>query len=644
MYRTGDLVRWLADGNLDYLGRIDHQVKIRGYRIELGEIEAALSAVTGVEHAVVLAREDVAGDKRLVAYVVAEPGTTLAIVSLKGTIGATLPDYMIPSAFVMLDALPLSSNGKVDRKALPAPDFASAAEKFVESDTPTERVIADAFKELLRLQRVGAHDDFFALGGHSLIAIRLVALLRDRLGVSVPVRVLFEAPTVRRLASKVDSMRGRDVGPRLERVAERHRAPLSYNQRMWWRRQQRRPGSPGFNYLHAVSLRGALDVALFSRAVDEVTRRHDSLRTTFELVAGEVEQIVLAPRAGVLEPVDLSSRPPQALDEFIREANGASLQLVGGPPLPRAALLRLAAGHHVLVLTGHRMTLDHALCETLFVEVMAAYEAFARGEPSPLGDLSLQYVDFAAWQRKYCETPELREKVDLARLRLADALPVALPFDRPEPLAHTTKSHVVPTVLEPGLWSAMSELARSESTTQFVVLSALFKSFLSTVGRQLDITVIAPNELTRGLDPSLSSVLGCFFDFFVLRTDLSGSPTLREVVRREHAVVVQSQREVDVPCMLVTEDYVEGPLWRVALNFVPHVDVGVRTMAGLAVEVLSVPRHRMVDLAWAVFGTDASLFASVDKFDAGTVADLAGGLVAFLTKALRSPDAPVDGS
>ena len=645
MYRTGDLVRWLSDGNVDFLGRIDHQVKIRGYRIELGEIEAALSAIAQVEQSVVLAREDRPGDKRLVGYVVAAPNVKLSTESLKSALAITLPDYMVPSAFVMMEALPLNSNGKVDRKALPAPDFAAAAAEYVAPRNATEDAIAGVFCETLLIERAGAHDDFFALGGHSLLAIRVVTKIRERLGVSVPVRALFEASTVSRLAAKVDGLKAGDTGPRFERVENRHRAPLSHNQRMWWDRQARRPDSPGFNYVQSTRIRGLLHTEALARSIDEEARRHDALRTTIEVIDGEPVQVIHPRREGVLQHVDLSGLPPSALDDFVRAQNGARALLdAAGGPLPRMTLLRLGDDDHILLMTGHRLLLDPTLCDTLLADVLIIYEAFVKGAPSPLGEPAFQYVDFVAWQRKYCEAPELRAKVATVRQRLAGASGLALPFDRPTPDDFTTRSHVRPTPLDAQLWTSIAELARAESTTQFVVLSALLKSFLSRLTGQSDVTIVAPNELTHGIHESLSGVVGCFFDFFVLRTDLSGSPTLRELVRREHLVVMQSQREVDVPCVLVTDDYVEGPLWRVALNFIAAPEqhgTPLPKPAGIELEALAVPRHRMVDLAWAVFGRDAALFASVDKFDPATAEQLAARLVAFLGEALAAPDRPI---
>jgi amino acid adenylation domain-containing protein len=644
MYRTGDLARWLPTGEVDYLGRLDHQVKVRGYRIELGEIEALLAASAGVAASVVLAREDTPGDKRLVGYVSAASGATLDAGVLRAELARALPEYMVPSAFVVLEAMPLSANGKIDRKALPAPKFAASESAYVAARTPTEHVLVEIFCEVVRLDRVGIHDDFFALGGHSLLATRVMTRIRDRLGVNVPVRAIFEAPTVARLGERVDRIKSDDNGARLERVADRKRAPLSYNQRFWWRRQQSSPDSPGYKYIQAFRIRGVLDEALLGRSVDEETRRHDALRTTFEVEGDEPVQVVHEPREGCLARVDLTGATPEKVMEWMRAENDRHPDLRAGAPFPHLTLLHLASDDHILVITGHRIAFDPMLCANLVANVLAIYGAFAENAPSPLVDPAFQYVDFVAWQRKAVETPELKKRLAEARTRLAGATALALPVDREQPGTYTTATHPTPMVMDEPVWDAIRDLARAESTSQFVVLSALFKSFLSTLTGQLDVTIVAPNELSRGLDPSLSSVFGCFHDYFILRTDLSGTPSLREVIRREGVTVLASQRDLDIPCSLVTDAYVDNPLWRVALNVVPAGSNGGASAAmpaGLTVRAEVAPRHRMVDLAWGVLGKTGGLWLAADLFDKATAQRLAADFSTFLVRALAAPDTAI---
>ena len=644
MYRTGDLGRWRADGSLQYLGRIDHQVKLRGLRIELGEIEAALLGCAGVRDVVVTAREDVPGDKRLVAYLVPREGAALDVDTLRATLRATLPDYMVPSAFVVLAAMPLTSSGKVDRKVLPAPDFTLAAAEYVAPRTATEEVIAEIFRDALQLPRVGVHDDFFAIGGHSLLATRIVSRIHARLAVTIPVRVIFEARTVGELAAWVDGGSGRTTGPRLERIGSRGAAPLSYNQVLWWGRQQRRPDSPVCNTVYGYRINGALDPASFARSVDELTRRHEALRTTVQVEDGEPVQIVEAPRAGVLERVDMNGATLDAVLEVLREHHNRRPQLLGAP-VTRFILFHLGNAEHVLAIVAHRLTLDPTLSHGLVAEIAEVHDAFVLGQPSPFVDPPIRYVDFVAWQRAVVDSSAVRARIASRRASLAGAPCLKLPFDHPPPDERGTKTHDSPVPIDAAAWAAIDELARSAKATTFVVLSAVLKAFLSHVTGQTDIAINAPHQLTRSLDGALDSVVGSFTDVFVLRTDVSGNPSLRELVRREHSIVLAAQHDLDLPTVLVTDHYVEGPLFSVALN---TVAAGARPPAPARATVLDIApippfQHRMVDLAWAILGARSGLFGATDRFEAATVARLASELSAFLGRVLAAPDAPLTG-
>lgn len=643
MYKTGDVLRFRDDGNLEFCGRADRQIKLRGFRVEPGEIESAIRAEPEVSEVVVVAVGDQARPDRLIAYVVPSKPMTTEVLSaaLKGSLASRLPPYMIPSSFVVLERIPLTPIGKVDHKALPDPLAARShrSPETVAPRTPTEQAVADVYGEVLGAAFVGVHDDFFALGGHSLVAHRVAARLRERLGVRIAERILFEAPTVEKLAARIDDL-GRGVtGPLLERVEERHRAPLSFNQLMWWRRQQHRPDSPGFNYVAAFRLHGALDVAAFAQSIDEEVRRHDAFRTTIEVVDGQPVQVVSAARTGVLAQRDLSSAGADALGAFLDEENDRRAELVGRPLL-RFTLLRIADDEHAFVLAGHRIILDTPLYAAVLAEVLAIYDARVCDEPSPLAEPPYQYVDFVAWQRKLLDEPDLRERIGRARRHLAGATALALPFDRPAPATQTTQVHAKPIATDEKVWSALRDLARAEATTQFVVQLAAFNAFLSLLARQHDIVVVAPNELARGLDPGLSAVFGCFSDYFVLRTDLSGTKTLRDVVRRIHGVAVDAQKNVDVPCMTVTDDYLDGALWRVVLNAMPAPDSSALvSTTGLTVASVPVRAHRMVDLAWALFGLRGFFFGSSDKLDPDTTAQLARHFGRFLGHVVSAPDA-----
>ena len=550
-----------------------------------------------------------------------------------------LPDYMVPSAFVMLEQLPLTPNGKVDRKALPAPDFALAASAYEAPRTPTESALAAVWQELLGVERVGINDDFFALGGHSLLATRCASRIHEELGVSVPVRVLFQAPTVARLAEHLRGLVQRPERASITRAAERTHGPLSSNQQLWWRRHLERPESPRFIYVEAYRLGGELEPEALAACIDEEFARHDALRTAIELVGDEPIQRVHEPRAGVLERLDLRGEPPEAI-LALQAKERQRREQVGTIGPARAILARLAEDEHRLILAFHRVTMDPLLAGAFMIEVMAAYDARVAGRPSPLPAPEVQYLDFVAWQGQLLQTAQASERIASCARRLANVAAVDLPFDHPSPAEVTTKARPVNLELGPAFWSAVGDLARDESTTKFVVLSALFKAWLSVLTKQDAIVIIAPNELARGQHATLARTFGCFFNYFVLLTDLSGDLSLREAIRREHVVVLDAYENVEVPSVLVMDPGDAGPLCRAALNFVPELDAwNVKSSSGLSIELVGVgPPHRIVDFAWLVFGERGFLAISHDKFEQATATRLGAEFNAFLRRALAAPD------
>ncbi|HEX6751684.1 MAG TPA: amino acid adenylation domain-containing protein, partial [Longimicrobium sp.] len=398
MYRTGDRIRWKADGTLEYLGRLDHQVKIRGFRIELGEIEAALRRHERVADCVVVARAE-AGEQRLVAYVVGDVETE----ALRAHLRRSLPDYMVPSAFVFLDALPLTPNGKLDRKALPAPEYASAEDRYVAPRTPVEEVLAGIWAEVLRLERVGVTESFFDLGGHSLLATRVVSRIRELLGVELPLRALFEGPTVAEMAGRVEEMRRAGEGaalPPLVPVARETPLPLSFAQERLWFLHQMEPEGAGYNMFRSGRLRGSLDAGALERALDALTERHESLRTTFRPVEQGAVQVVHPAVPARLPVLDLTGLAPQAREQearrLEREEAERPFDLERGPLL-RVTLLRLAGDEHVLLLTMHHIVSDGWSMGVLFRELFTLYESFsppsgAARPASPLPPLAVQYA------------------------------------------------------------------------------------------------------------------------------------------------------------------------------------------------------------------------------------------------------------
>ena len=468
IYRTGDRARYGTDGNLEFLGRLDQQVKVRGYRIELGEIEVALARLAGVREAVVLAREDEPGDKRLVAYVVPLADAVLSAGELREGLRGGLPEYMVPSAFVLLEALPVTANGKLDRRALPAPVWGAEGGEFELPRTPVETALAEIWAEILGVSPIGREDDFFDLGGHSLLATQMVSRVRETFGVELALRTLFERPTLADLSEALaEAVSERAVeepasGPVLRRVERTgsEELPLSFAQERLWFLDQLEPGGSSYNIAQAVRLAGRLDVAALGRTLTEIVRRHEALRTTFSVTGGETPVQRIAP-AGVmaLPLVDLGALPAGRGQELARrlvaEESRHPFDLVRGP-LVRSALLRLAADEHVLSIDVHHIVSDGWSTAILLRELGLLYRAYVAGEPSPLPELPLQYADFAAWQRQWLSGAVLAEQLGYWRERLAGAPGVLeLPADRPRPavqsLRGANRSFTLPAALSADL-------------------------------------------------------------------------------------------------------------------------------------------------------------------------------------------------
>ncbi|MEW5930499.1 MAG: amino acid adenylation domain-containing protein, partial [Gemmatimonadota bacterium] len=651
MYRTGDRARWLAAGGLEFLGRVDHQVKVRGFRIEPGEIESALLAHPAVRECMVVAREDAPGGVRLVAYVgVGEGAEAPDAAELRRHLRASLPEHMVPSLFVALPALPLTPNGKIDRKALPAPEAGGPAAEHVEPRGETEETIAAAWRELLRADRVGARDDFFALGGHSLLATQVVARIRDRLGVEVPLRAVFEAPTVAELAARVDALRGgageRDAG-RIPVAPGPRRFPLSFSQERLWFLHRMDPASPVYNIPVALRLSGALDGAALERALSEVVRRHETLRTVFAEADGVAVQVV-RPAAGVRLPVtDLSAEDRDDAESeaarVAREEAARPFDLAAGPVF-RASLLRLAGDEHVLLLTLHHVAGDAWSVGVLLGELAAAY----RGES--LADLPVQYGDFAAWQRAHLSGGVLDAQLAWWREHLAGA-PAALelPTDRPRlrEQSHRGASHAFALPAE--LADAVSALARREGATPFMVLLAAWQTLLARWSGQDDVVVGSP--IAGRTRAETEGLIGFFVNTLALRTDLSGRPAFREVVARVREATLGAFAHQELPFERLVEelgverDAGRNPVFQAmfALQNTPGAaEVGLGGVRARVEEPEAATAKFDLTLAMVERGgrLDAVLEYAKDLFDRATVERMADHLGVLLRSAVSDPDAP----
>ncbi|WP_164020351.1 non-ribosomal peptide synthetase, partial [Pyxidicoccus trucidator] len=649
LYRTGDKVRWLADGHLEYLGRIDFQVKLRGFRIELGEIEAVLSSHPSVREAVVVLRED-----RLVAYAVPQPEHSLDATSLRSFLQQRLPEYMVPSAFVSLAALPLTTSDKVDRKALPAPDGALAAGvEFVAPRNETEQRLAALWSEVLRVERVGIHDNFFELGGHSLLVTQVVSRIRASLGVELPLSTLFEAPTLEALARTVETstQAARTLAqPPLRPVERTGALPLSFAQQRLWFLDQLVPDSALYNVPAPLRLEGTLDTAALERSLTELVRRHEVLRTSFPSEAGQPLQVIAPPAPLPLERADLSVLPAAEREAEARRLIEAECRkpfsLARGPML-RALLLKLADTEHVLLLNVHHISSDGWSLGVLVREVAALYEAFSQGQPSPLPELPVQYADFAAWQRQWLQGEALEAQFSYWRQQLAGAPQVLeLPTDRPRPATQSYRGASLWRLMPKALSQALAALCQREGVTSFMALLAGFQSLLSRYSGQTDIVV--GTDIAGRTHADTEGLIGFFVNQLVMRGDLSGDPSFRELLGRARQVALGAYAHQDVPFEELVRvlnpgrSLAHAPLFQVKL-VLQNTPITELKLPGLAFRgVEGNTGAAKFDLTLAINETPEGLACicdySTDLYDTDTMARMIEHLQVLLEAAVANPD------
>ncbi len=574
LYRTGDLARYRADGQLEYLGRIDNQVKVRGFRIELGEIETAIKKHPHVSEALVLVREDEPGDRRLVAYVV--PDRDVSESQLKRHLEERLPDYMVPAMFVELAELPLTPNGKVDRRRLPAPrSEAQALDEFVAPRTDLEELLAGIWAEVLKVSRVGVNDNFFELGGHSLLAVSMISRVRDALGVQLKVRSLFEAPTVARLARTVSQLHGNAAIPAITRVEREGHLPLSFAQERLWFLDQLEKESAFYNMPAAFRVSGTLNVEHLRSAFEALTMRHEVLRTTFAVVDEKPVQVISPTPAVTFTVSDLRS-----LDRDVREAEMRRLtteevqrpfDLQSGPLL-RVKLVQTGESEHVLLITTHHIVSDGWSMGILIRELTTLYDDFALGRASQLARLPVQYVDYAIWQRQWLQNDLLEKQISYWRQQLAGMPAVLdLPKDRPRPAVQTSRGARRAARFPPELTKALNELSRRQGATLFMTLLAAFETLLYRYSGQKDFAVGTP--VAGRTAAEVEGLIGFFVNTLVMRADVSGQPSFVELLGRVRERAIEAYAHQDLPFERLVEavqperSLSHTPLFQVALVF-----------------------------------------------------------------------------
>ncbi len=656
LYRTGDLARYRSGGDVELLGRIDHQVKLRGLRVELAEIEAGLNLHEDVNEAVVLAREDQPGEKRLVAYVVTEQEEARTLRSMRDFLKERLPEYMVPSTFVFLDSLPLTPNGKIDRQALPAPSSARPEfETFAAAGTPTEEVLAGLWAELLGVEQVGIYDNFFELGGHSLLATQVTSRVRELFHVEIALRQLFETPTVADLAQSIEIALLEEteelVAPVIDRVPREEFLPLSYAQQRLWFIHQLDPASVAYNIPLAVRLRGRLDITALHATLTEVVRRHEALRTTFVVHDEQPWQVIHAPIPLDLPITDLTSvaDAEQVAQSISVEEARLPFDLEKGPLL-RARVLRLSEEEHVLLVTMHHIVSDGWSMGVLVREVAALYTAFTSGEPAVLDELPIQYADYAVWQREWLQGEVLERQLSYWREQLSEAPAVLeLPTDRPRPAVQSFRGSFEPMTVPAEVTARLKQLARAEGVTLFMLLLGAWQVLLSRYTGADDVVVGTPiANRQRG---EVEGLIGYFVNALALRTDLSGDPTFRELLRRVREVALGAYLHQDVPFEKLVEelqperDLSHSPIFQVVF-VLQNAPLGGLDLPGVNLETLPADNATAkfdltLNLQEAGDFIGGSLGYSTDLFEAETIACMVAHFLTLLEAIAADVNTPV---
>ncbi|MEN2421893.1 amino acid adenylation domain-containing protein [Streptomyces rimosus] len=658
MYRTGDLVRWTADGRLDYVGRADTQVKMRGFRIEPGEIETVLDAHPTVAQATVNLREIAPGDTRLIAHLVPVTKEAFDATALRRHLRDRLPAYMVPSALVALDALPLTPNGKVDRAALPAPDPRSELGGRGPR-SPKEEILCALYADVLRVPRVGIDDSFFVLGGHSLMATRLISRIRTALNVELPIGALFEAPTVAALAQRIDSATTQPRPPVKPAARPDAPVPLSYAQRRLWFLHRLEGPSPTYNIPLALRFSGTLDPEALRAAIGDLVARHESLRTVFPRRARAAQQIILPPDSGrdlltVVEPA------PDDLAPALGKAARHPFDITTEHPL-KATLFTTGPTDHVLLLLLHHIAGDGWSMAPLSRDLAAAYDARSAGEEPQWTPLPVQYADYTLWQQQFLGDPAdpdstYSRQLAYWRTQLAD-LPaeIPLPLDHPRPEATTYQGDMFPLQIPADLHQGLHALAGDTGTSLYMVVQAGLATLLTHLGAGTDIPLGSP--VAGRTDQALDDLVGFFVNTLVLRTDTSGDPTFRELLTRVRETDLAAWSHQDLPFEQLVEalnparSTARHPLFQTLLTL-DNAPERHFTLAG------NPARTEPLDLGVSHFdlsfglterrsgegapeGLDGFVEFNTDVFEKGTVVGIAEKLVGVLGAAVAGPDVPI---
>ncbi|MBD2355858.1 amino acid adenylation domain-containing protein [Tolypothrix sp. FACHB-123] len=658
LYRTGDLARYLADGRIELIGRIDYQVKIRGFRIELGEIETLLNQHHSIQQAVVVAREDVPGDKRLVAYAIAKsivPTTS----ELRAFLKEHLPEYMVPSVFVFLDTMPLTPNGKVDRRALPAPEQSSINldREFCPPGNPTEELLANIWSQVLGREKISINDNFFELGGHSLLATQIISRSRQAFSVEILLNTLLENPTIAALAAKItqEQTKGVNLGA-YQAIPPRENpdvAPLSFAQEPLWLLDQLEPHNSIYNLPFAVRLQGELNLPVLQQALDAIAVHHEAVRTNFIAENGVPRQVINPP-----QPVELKIIDIQETGEAERESQIAQLlQQESQRPfylesdlMLRGCLLKLAPQEHILLLAMHHIVSDGWSISLVWQQLGELYQAFLDNQPNPLPTLPIQYADYATWEKAWLTGEVLEQQLNYWKQQLAGANPLLeLPTDRPRPAVQTYRGASQLLTIPSSLSEGLQQICRQEGVTLYMILLAAFQTLLYRYSKQTDIIVGSPFAGRNRLE--VENLIGFFIKTLVIRTDLSGNPSFQELLKRVRSVTLDAFTHQDLPFeKLVEELHPERSLSYHSLFQVMFILQNVPVQAGELFGCTTTPvdiaeQKSLFDLTLSMEEIDGVLIGkwhyNTDLFDDATITRMMGHYQTLLSGIIADLQQPI---
>ncbi|MCF4968894.1 non-ribosomal peptide synthetase [Nostoc sp. CMAA1605] len=655
LYKTGDLTRYLADGNIEYLGRIDSQVKIRGFRIELGEVEAALSQFEGVEGCCVIVREDTRGDKRLVAYLVAHQNCAPTVSELRQFLKANLPEYMVPSAFVIMESLPLTPSGKVDRRALPAPAQSTTSNTYLAPRTPIEELLTQIWAQVLKVEPVGIDDNFFELGGHSLLATQLVSRIRSIFKVELPLYELFAAPTVGELAHIIGQLQQETLeisAPPILPRASNAELPLSFAQQRLWFLDQFDQKSVLYNIPTVLRLVGHLQIVALEQSLQAIIHRHEALRTNFITIDGQPTQVIR--EQGTVSIVDLQHLPRTEQEILVQQL--VQEQLIERFDLVRQTLIRvklilLNQTEQVLLVCMHHIVSDGWSMGVFISELTQLYNAYSQGQPSPLAPLAIQYADFALWQRQWLQGEVLQNQLSYWEQQLKDAPTVlSLPTDRPRPAVQTVVGATHEFALSVELTDKLVKLSQAQGCTLFMTLLAAFDTLLYRYTGQSDILVGSP--IANRDRTEVEGLIGFFVNTLVMRSNLAGNPSFSELLTRVRDMALGAYAHQHLPFEMLVEalqperDLSHTPLFQVMFNL-QNAPVSELELNGLTVSSLPIPGMTAAfDMTLFMQNTANGLVGvweyNTDLFDHSTIERMISHFVTVLEAVVNNPQAPID--